>query len=224
MFRDRQDAGRRLLQKLGHLKSENVVVLALPRGGLPVAEPVADGLGAPLDVVMVRKIGFPGQPELALAAVSNGLAPRITINEELARRSGFSDADIHRLALPELTEIRRRREVYLRGRKPLSLRGKTVVVVDDGLATGATMRAALRAVKAQEPAQILAAVPVGATDAIDTVRGVCDELVCLETPLFFNAVGAHYRVFDQVSDETVIAILDRHAPGYPDDNQAETPP
>jgi putative phosphoribosyl transferase len=211
MFEDRREAGHDLLKRLGRLDPENSVILALPRGGLPVADVIADALAIPLDIVLVRKIGVPGQPEFAVAAVTDGKTPKITVNEDVARMTGLGAAEIARLAERELPEIDRRREIYLKGRPPLPLAGRVVVVVDDGIATGATMRAALRLVRDAGPARLIAAVPVGPTDTIASLQPECDEVICLECPAHFRAVGLHYREFEQVSDAVVTKILERHA-------------
>ena len=210
MFTDRKEAGRKLLERLPPLDPKTTVILALPRGGLPVADVIADALKVPLDIALVRKVGFPGQPELAIAAVTDGDDPQITVNADMARRAGMDDAQIRRLAERELPEIKRRRQVYLKGRAPISLVGKTVVVVDDGIATGATMRAALSLVRATRPKRLIAAIPVAPPDTIAEIELDCDEVICLESPSNFRAVGLHYGHFDQVSDATVVDILDRH--------------
>ena len=211
MFTDRREAGQRLLERLEQLDPKNTVILALPRGGLPVADVIAEALGVPLDIVLVRKVGVPGQPELAVAAVTDGQSPKITVNEDVARMTGLDHADIARLADRELPEIHRRREIYRNGRPPISLAGKIVVVVDDGLATGATMRAALRLVRDENPARLIAAIPVAPAAAIAALESESDEVICLECPSEFRAVGLHYRDFGQVSDATVSSILDHHA-------------
>ncbi|WP_319520269.1 phosphoribosyltransferase family protein [uncultured Martelella sp.] len=211
MFADRHEAGEALLKRLSPLDPENTVVLALPRGGLPVADVIAEALALPLDIVLVRKVGVPGQPEYAVAAVTDGTSPRITINEDVARVTGLHDADIRRLAERELPELRRRRDIYLKGRPPVPLAGKTVVVVDDGIATGATMRAALRMVRDAGPAHVIAALPVGPAETIAELRQDCDEVICLDCPASFRAVGLHYRNFDQVTDAAVSEIIERHA-------------
>lgn len=215
MYTDRREAGLKLLEALPPLDAQNTVVLALPRGGLPVADVIADALDVPLDVALVRKVGYPGQPEFAIAAVTDGADPKITINEEVAKRAGLDVAGIRKLAERELPELHRRRQVYLKGRPAIPLAGKTVVVVDDGIATGATMRAALRLVRAENPARLIAAVPVGPPDTIASIGQDCDQMICLERPAQFGAVGQHYRRFDQTADATVIEILDRHASKYP---------
>lgn len=211
MFTDRREAGQKLLQRLGQLDPENTVILALPRGGLPVADVIAEALGVPLDIVLVRKVGVPGQPEFAVAAVTDGKNPKITINEDVARMTGLDHDDIVRLAERELPEIRRRREIYLKGHASVPLAGKIVVVVDDGLATGATMRAALRLVREEDPARLIAAIPVAPAAMIAALDSECDEVICLECPAEFHAVGLHYRDFEQVSDATVSNIIEHHA-------------
>ncbi|MDJ0823091.1 MAG: phosphoribosyltransferase [Paracoccaceae bacterium] len=208
MFQDRAEAGRRLLAALPVLEGE-VVVLALPRGGVPVAEPIATALGAPLDVVLVRKVGVPGHGELALAAVTNGDDPVLTVNEDVARHAGLDRDAIWELAQTQLAEIARRRESWFGGREALPVRGKTVIVVDDGIATGATMRASLQAMRLREPARIVLAVPVAPMDTLREMQGLADTVVCLETPTPFYAVGAHYRDFAQVPDTEVAAALAR---------------
>ncbi|PWJ20569.1 phosphoribosyltransferase [Jannaschia seohaensis] len=211
MFIDRKEAGERLLPRLQALDLDDVVVVALPRGGLPVADVVAEGLGAPLDIALVRKVGVPSQPEYAVAAVTDGDDPRITVNKDVARMARLDDAAIRELAERELPELRRRREVYLKGRPPVPLAGKNVIVVDDGIATGATMRAALHLIRDEGPARLVAAVPVAPRDTVEEMRRECDEVICLETPDFFQAVGLHYRDFRQVTDAEVATILHRHA-------------
>lgn len=211
MFTDRHEAGQHLLKRLGQFDPEEAVVLALPRGGLPVADVIAESLSLPLDIALVRKVGVPGQPEFAVAAVTDGDDPRITVNEHVARITGLDDDDIRKLAERELREIDRRRKIYLGGRPPVPLAGKTVLVVDDGIATGATMRAALQLVRDAGPARLIVAVPVAPPDTIKEIEQYCDEVICLESPRAFRAVGLHYRNFDQVSDATVSAIIERHA-------------
>lgn len=151
MFRDREDAGQQLLERLSALELDNLVILALPRGGLPVADVIAEGLDASLDIVLVRKVGCPGHRELAVGAVTNGSDPLLTVNEEVALALGLDHERIRALAEPELETIRQRRQLYLKGRPSVPLAGKTVVVVDDGIATGATMRAALSRIRQAKP-------------------------------------------------------------------------
>ncbi|SDE39896.1 phosphoribosyltransferase [Ruegeria marina] len=211
MFRDRIDAGQQLLRALPPLDPAETVIIALPRGGVPVAEVIAKGVGAPLDVVLVRKVGLPGQRELALAAVTNGDTPALTVNEDVARFAGLETDRIWDLAKPELETISRRREQYLGGRGQEPVKGKTVVVVDDGIATGATMRASLKHLRGREVARLIVAVPVAPGETVAALQGEADEIICLETPRHFHAVGLHYQVFDQVDDEEVIAALARAA-------------
>lgn len=211
MFQDRREAGKRLAAALSHLRAEDVLVLALPRGGVPVAYEVAQALGAPLDLVMVRKIGAPDQPELAVAAVVDGESPEIVENQELLDTLGLDRSWVERAAERELREIARRREHYLEGRPPLEVAGRTVVLVDDGIATGASFRAALRATRRREPARLVLAVPVAPPDTLDALRAEADEAVCLETPRAFGAVGAFYEDFHQTSDQEVVELMARAA-------------
>jgi putative phosphoribosyl transferase len=185
-----------------------LVVLALPRGGVPIAVLVARALSAPLDLLLVRKIGLPWQPELALAAVVDGEPPELVIDEEVQRSADLEPGYIESEAVKEIREIARRRALYLRGKAPVALTGKTVIVVDDGVATGTTMRAALKALRRRQPAGLVLAVPVAPRETIDTLRPDVDQIVCLAEPDPFYAVGAHYRDFHQVSDEEVLTALD----------------
>lgn len=211
IFADRKEAGRRLARALAHLRDRDPVVLALVRGGLPVAYEVAEALAAPLDVVLVRKIGAPMQPELALGAVVDGETPEIVTNPDVMRMLGVSQAEVQAAARQQLQEIERRRAVYLHGRERVEVRGRTAVVVDDGVATGATTRAALHAVRRQAPARLVLAVPVAPPDTLADLRADADEVVCLDAPPMFGAVGAFYEDFRQVSDDEVVALLDRAA-------------
>lgn len=206
-FADRTDAGRQLAQALVKLDFDDPVVLALPRGGVPVAIEVAQALKAPLDLVMVRKIGLPGQPEVALAAVVDGARPDLEVNEGIARHAGYSRLEIVKLAEPALAEIARRRAVYMEGRDHVRLSGRTAIIVDDGVATGATVRVALRSVRRQNPARLVLAVPVAPPEALEALAPLADDVICLLQPSHFMAVGAHYAAFDQVDDDTVIALL-----------------
>jgi predicted phosphoribosyltransferase len=218
-FRDRQDAGRRLAAALLPYRDEKPIILALPRGGVPVAAEVARVLDAPLDLLIVRKIGLPQQPELAAGAVVDGDAPLTVRNEEVIRAAGLSDADFSRIEDVERAELRRRRERYLHGRSPASLNGRTVIVVDDGIATGATVRAALRALRKQQPARLILAVPVAPSDTIRQLESEADRIECLESHGLFDAIGSFYDDFRQVSDDEVIEALDvarsRFDPGTP---------
>ena len=185
-----------------------LVVLALPRGGVPIAVLVARALSAPLDLFLVRKIGLPWQPELALAAVVDGEPPELVIDEEVQRSADLEPGYIESEAVKEIREIARRRALYLRGKAPVALTGKTVIVVDDGVATGTTMRAALKALRRRQPAGLVLAVPVAPRETIDTLRPDVDQIVCLAEPDPFYAVGAHYRDFHQVNDAEVLTALD----------------
>jgi predicted phosphoribosyltransferase len=206
-FRDRMEAGERLAAVLKRFQGQPCVVLALPRGGVPVAKPIAEALRAPLDLVLVRKIGVPWQPELAMGAVVDGPRPMVVRNEEVIRFTGASEADFSRIRDAELAEIARRRAVYVGGRPHPDIAGRIAIVVDDGVATGATTRAALRAVRQRHPAKLVLAVPVGPTDTLRELAGEADEIVCLETYDAFDAIGAYYDNFEQVGDAAVKEIL-----------------
>lgn len=208
-FSDRKDAGRQLAAALMRYRRQHPVVLALPRGGVPVAAEVAAALDAPLDLVLVRKIGLPWQPELAIGAVVDGADTVIVRNGELIRRAGISEAEFASLCDDQLVEIARRKARYLRGRNRASLAGKPVIVVDDGIATGATMKAALRAIRRRDPSELVLAVPVAPADAVRELEPEVDALVCLEMPEPFGAIGYFYDDFSQVSDEEVISTLAR---------------
>jgi putative phosphoribosyl transferase len=215
-FADRADAAETLARQLKQSKlPPPVVVFALPRGGVPIGAAVARALHAPLDLVLVRKIGAPWQPELALAAVAEGDPPQIVVEDEVRRYAGVDDAWIAREAQRHLQEIARRRRVYLRGRPPAEVEGRTAIVVDDGIATGTTMRAALQALRRRRPARLVLAVPVAPRDTLERLRTEVDDIVCLATPEPFHAVGAHYREFHQVEDDEVIAALDVANPPAP---------
>lgn len=210
-FYDRADAGRRLAAELAKYKDEDVVVFALPRGGAPVAEPIAALLHAPLDLVLVRKIGVPYQPELAMGAVADGGKAVIVRNEDVIAMADVSEAEFDAVCARELEEIERRRSLYLGGRLRPDAHGRVAIVVDDGVATGATTRAALRAVQAREPKKLVLAVPVAPPDTLESLSAEVDEIVCLETPRAFGAIGFFYRDFRQIGDDEVIEILDRRA-------------
>lgn len=206
-FRDRREAGERLLQALKQRNPVNPVIVALPRGGVPVAAVLAEGLEAPLELAIVRKIGAPGQRELAVGAVSDGAMPHYTINRDIARLLGLTRSGIEALAAPELETIRKRKSLYYGNRVAVSLRGRTAILVDDGVATGATMKMAASMAREQGPASLWLAIPVAPADVLAELRGIADTVVCLEVPEPFMAVGAHYRCFDQVDDSEVVAIM-----------------
>ena len=208
-FADRDEAGRRLADKLLHLKDRQPVVLALPRGGVAVGFEIAQALDAPLDIVLVRKIGVPWQPELALGAVTDGASPEIFIDRDLATSLDIPDSYIEQETTRQLDEIERRRKSYCEGRPALEFAGRTAIVVDDGIATGATMRVALQAVRRRGAAWLVLAVPVAPPDTLAALREGADEAVCLETPIGLGAIGFHYRDFHQMSDAEVTDLLAR---------------
>jgi putative phosphoribosyl transferase len=211
-FADRRDAGRQLAHALRRYKSEGVVVLALPRGGVPVAAEVAEALSAPLDLILVRKIGVPFQPELAMGAVVDGAAPLIVRNEDVIAMTRVGEAEFNTICEQELAEIERRRKRYLGDRERVDVAGRVVIVVDDGIATGATTRAALRATRARKPKTLVLAVPVAPTDSLAAMKEEADAVVCLEDHESFGAIGYYYDDFRQTSDQEVIDILARFAP------------
>lgn len=222
-FKDRADAGHRLAERLARTAlPPPVVVLALPRGGVPIGSEVARRLAAPLDLLLVRKIGAPGQPELAVAALVEGKDPEVVIDEETLAASGADHRYVQNQARGQWREIERRRAVYLKGRARPALQGATVVVVDDGIATGTTVRAALQALRRRQPGRLVLAVPVAPADTVARLRAEVDELVCLATPEPFRAVGLHYRDFHQVEDDEVVASLDAAAV-FSDASRAKRP-
>ena len=206
-FHDRIEAGRKLAEAVAALKPETPVVLGLPRGGVPVAAEVARRLGAPLGVILVRKLGAPGQQELAVGAVGDGDPPVTVFNPDILKALGLREADLAERIAEKASEIAERRRRYLGGRDLVPVKGRTAVIVDDGIATGATVRAALQVLKAQGAARVVLAVPVGPADVVAELSGDVDDLVCLERPEPFIAVGAHYARFPQVEDDEVIRLL-----------------
>lgn len=212
-FDDRTDAGRRLTRKLEHLSDDDVVVLGLPRGGVPVAYEVAEALAAPLDVLAVRKLGVPWQPELAFGAIGeHGVR---VLNNDVIDSCGVREEEQADVERAERAELERRVVRYRAGRTPVTLAGRTVLVVDDGLATGATAEAACRVVRARGAAKVVLAVPVGSVEAVARLRGVADQVVCAEPLEILGSVGAWYRVFTQTPDSEVIDLLTRAAPAPP---------
>jgi len=208
LFADRREAGTALGKALLALRLPGpILVLALPRGGVPVGAAIARVLHAPLGLLLVRKIGAPGQPELAVAAVAEGTPPEIVIDAEVQALTGADARYIEATAQRELIEIARRQQVYRQGRGAPDVAGRTVIVVDDGIATGSTMRAALKAVRRQRPALLVMAVPVAAADTLRAMRNEADHVVCLAQPSPFHAVGLHYADFHQVDDDEVLAAL-----------------
>ncbi|OPY53900.1 MAG: ribose-phosphate pyrophosphokinase [Methanosaeta sp. PtaU1.Bin060] len=204
-FIDRSDAGRRLAEALAGYKGSDVVVYALPRGGVVLGKEIARSLGAPLDLVITRKIGYPGNEECAVCAVAedghmicDGTISSLLDQEWLLAR-----------AKEEMQEAKRRRQVYLRGRGQLSPEGKTAIIVDDGVATGLTILLAIKEIRHRSPRKIVVAVPVSSREAADRIRKEADELVVLETPVHFMAVGEHYEQFPQLTDEEVIRIMEQ---------------
>ena len=206
-FQDRADAGRQLARALAAYKGQQPVVLALPRGGVSVAAEVAAALDAPLDVILVRKIGVPFQPELAMGAVVDGDEPLVVRNEAVIRHAGIGEAAFQAVCDSELAEIERRRQRYLGGRERVEVAGRSAIVIDDGIATGATMRAALRATRLRKPKKLILAVPVAPTDSLAVMRREADEIVCLEAHPDLGAIGYYYSDFRAVPDEVVIALL-----------------
>jgi putative phosphoribosyl transferase len=209
LFADRSEAGRGLAQRLLRFKDERPVVLALPRGGVPVGFEVARALDAPLDLVLVRKIGAPFQPELAVGAVVDGGRPETVLNEEMIREFQISEDYIAQESARQFQEIERRRELCFTGRARAPVEGRTAIVVDDGIATGATMEAALHATRRANPKRLVLATPVAPPDTIERLRPQVDEVVCLATPRLFGAIGAFYEDFRQVNDEEVVDLLRR---------------
>ncbi|WP_406856339.1 phosphoribosyltransferase family protein [Alsobacter sp. KACC 23698] len=207
MFKDRVDAGRRLAAELLRLKAETPLVYGLPRGGVPVAAEVARALGVPLHVLLVRKIGAPGEPELALGAVADGDPPLVVWNEALVRELGLDERRKAELAQEELAVLEQRRRRFASLPPRPSAKGRTAIVIDDGLATGATARAALLVLRAERPARLVLAAPVSSPEAAEELADDADEVVCLEAPALFRGVGASYRDFGQTSEDQVIALV-----------------
>lgn len=206
MFRDRQEAGQKLGASLDQLQLKDPIVLALPRGGVPVAAEIAKALKAPLDLVIVRKVGAPGNPELAVAAIVDGEPPDVVLNREIVEAYALDDGALRVLIAQERPELERRRAVY-RGRDlPLSVTGKTVILVDDGAATGTTMKVAIRALKRRSPRKIIVALPVAPVDTADELAQEAD-LICLNQPARFRALSYYYGNFPQLSDNEVLEIM-----------------
>lgn len=206
-FASREDAGRQLANRLKTMGLVDPVVLALPRGGVPVAAEVARALNAPLDLILVRKIGVPWQPELAAAAIVDGERPDLVLNDSVMHALGIKTSDIDGAAQTQLEEIERRRKLYIGERQPVSVRGRSAIVVDDGIATGTTARAALQALRRRQPKTLILAVPVGAPDSLVELETHADQVISLESPPGFYAIGQFYADFHQLSDQEVIELL-----------------
>lgn len=205
-FANRREAGRVLAEAVAKVAPENPVVLALPRGGVPVGFEVARLLKAPLDILLVRKIGAPGHEEYGIGALVDGASPQIVIDRDIARAVGADQAYIDREVARQLAEVERRRALYARP-DPVPLEGRTAIVVDDGIATGGTVKAALQALRMSKVGKILLAVPVAPRAAVAELSNMADRLIYLIAPEPFHAVGAHYADFDQTHDEEVVALL-----------------
>lgn len=207
MFQDRRDAGRRLAEALRPLELSDPVVLALPRGGVPVAAEVAAALRAPLDLIMVRKVGAPGHPELAAGAVVDAGVAELVRNESVVEALRLSDDWLERAKEEATAALAHRRRLWLGDRPPPAVTGRTAILVDDGIATGTSARSALTMVRRMRPAAIVLAVPVAPPDTLRALEGLVDRLVCLLSPPDFMAVGEHYRDFEQVEDTAVASFL-----------------
>ncbi|MFN3396478.1 MAG: phosphoribosyltransferase [Thermodesulfovibrionales bacterium] len=206
IFKNRQDAAVKLASRLEHFKDrQDVIILALPRGGVVTGHEIARILHVPLDIIIIRKIGFPGQPELAIGAVSE--TDFVVLNEDIVSNYRISKEYIDREIRKQKEEISRRKSLYREGLGIPSLEGKIVILVDDGIATGATMKSAIGAVKAEKVARLIVAVPVAPPETAEEIKKMVDEWICLETPYYFTAVGAFYEDFSQVSDSEVVRLL-----------------
>jgi putative phosphoribosyl transferase len=210
-FKDRHEAGNRLAKALKRYEGRNPAILALPRGGVPVAAGVAAALNAPIGLILVRKVGVPWQPELAMGAVVDGETPIVVRNEDVIRQARVEEAEFKRICDRELAEIESRRRRYLGGRPPIDVKDRVTIVIDDGIATGATMRAALRATRMRGPTTLVLAVPVASTEALAELRKEADDVICLEAQRFLGAIGYYYSNFRQTSDEEVIEAIARHS-------------
>ena len=219
-FKDRSEAGQKLVHALAKYKDQRPVVLALPRGGVAVAAEVAAALQAPFDLVLVRKIGVPTQPELAMGAVVDGSVPLIVRNDDVIALVGIDEMEFTTVFERELAEIGRRRHRYLGDRERVDVAGRTAIVIDDGIATGATTRAALRATRQRNPKTLVLAVPVAPTQSLADMRREADDVVCLQDFPDFGAIGYYYSDFRQISDEEVIETLRRFSTDEPRNSAA----
>lgn len=212
LFTDRADAGHRLAYALHKYKNTGPLILALPRGGVPVGLEIAKALGAPLDVILVRKIGAPGFPELALGAVVDGDPPQTLLNEDVVKLVQASPAYIEEQTREEIAEIKRRRVLYRTDKPPVRVAGRTIILVDDGVATGATVRVVLRSLRQAGARRVVLAIPVAPRDTLNELASEADDVVCLATPEPFHAVGLAYAHFEQTTDDEVISALAEAAP------------
>ena len=206
-FEDRRAAGRALAAALVRYADSRPLVLALPRGGVPVGYEVANAIDGDLDVLLVRKLGAPGHAELGIGAIVDGDHPQVILNQQVLAQVVLPSGYIHNESKRQLVELDRRRAAYLGARAPIPVGGRTVIVVDDGIATGGTMKAALRGVRQKQPERLIMAVPVAPRDSLEALASECDDIVCLQTPEPFFAVGVHYRDFTQTTDEEVRELL-----------------
>jgi predicted phosphoribosyltransferase len=208
-FKDRVDAGRRLAARLASYKADRPVILALPRGGVAVAAEVAAALDAPLDIILVRKIGAPMQPELALGAIVDGRKPIITRNSYIMESTATTEQEFKALCREQLVEIERRRQRYVGQRQPIDVEARVVIVIDDGIATGATARGALQATRVRRPKKLVLAIPIAPAETMESLREEADEVVCLGEMGPFGAIGYHYDDFHQLTDDDVVTTLAR---------------
>jgi len=222
MFGDRREAGQKLAGRLRALGLHDPVVLALPRGGVPIGTEVARALKAPLDLVIVRKVGAPGNAELAVAAIVDGNPPEVVLNREIVEAYGLDDITLGVMADRERPEMERRRHVCRAGRPPLPVAGKTSILVDDGAATGTAMKVAIRALKRHSPREIVVALPVAPPEAVAELGREADRIVCLSEPSRFHALGYHYRDFPQLADEEVAGMLQQQE--HDDQAATQSPP
>jgi putative phosphoribosyl transferase len=207
IYKNRLDAGQRLARELAEYRSQDPVILALPRGGVEVAAPIAEALDAPLDLVLVRKIGVPMQPELAMGAIVDGAEPYLIPNENVLSSVDVSAGEFEKICERELKEIERRRRLYLEGRPRAEVRGRIVIIADDGIATGSTVRAAIQAVRKRSPKELILAVPVASASTLQALSSEVDKIICLQCHEPFYAIGLYYQDFHQVTDEEVVEIL-----------------
>ncbi len=214
IYENRSDAGKRLALELAKYEGQDPLILALPRGGLAVAAEIARAFDAPLDLILVRKLGVPLQPELAMGAVIDGAEPSVVRNDDILALLDIPEEEFKQACEGELAEIERRRKLYLKDRPRADVRDRVVIVVDDGIATGATTRAALQAVRKRRPRKLVLAVPVAPTSTLEELSGDADDIVCLQSHEPFYAIGLYYEDFHQVTDQEVIDVLSKvRAPG-----------